>query len=246
MSFCYRYRKVIFICVLVLVVCSCSFYFYFGFGRKKVNKSKSLVLSSNKSQDSIVKSSLKKKEKKNDSSIDQYYKVDIKGQVANPGLYSLKKSSRVFDVINLSGGLLDNADTSVINLSKKIQDEMVIIIYSKDEVNNFTLTMEKMEKKSEGCVNPNGDNGIKNDACIDSGDLNLDDKSVGDASGSKVNINSATLDQFMTLNGIGESKALKIIKYREEHGDFKSIEDIKNVDGIGDSLYDKIKENLTL
>ena len=78
---------------------------------------------------------IKKKEKQASSEI--YFKVDIKGQVNNPGIYSLKEGSRVIDVIEASGGLTENANTTVINLSKKIEDEMVIIIYSNEEVNNF-------------------------------------------------------------------------------------------------------------
>ena len=58
----------------------------------------------------------------------------------------------------------------------------------------------------------------------------------------KVNINIATQTEIETLPGIGPSTALKIINYRNEHGKFKNIEDIKNVSGIGDSKFENIKE----
>ena len=64
-------------------------------------------------------------------------KVDIKGAIVKPGLYELEAGSRVQDVIEKSGGLNVDADTSMINLSKLLEDEMVIIIYTKDEIRQF-------------------------------------------------------------------------------------------------------------
>ena len=162
------------------------------------------------------------------------YKVDIKGEILTPGIYTLKSNSRVIDVIEMSGGLTENADTSVINLSKKITDEMVIIIYSKSEVKDFEKTKETEKIVQEKCIKKD-ENALKNDACITDSV-----KTSG-----KVSINTATKEELMSLTGIGDSKAEDIIKYREENGLFKTIEDIKNVSGIGDSLFAKIKENIT-
>lgn len=164
----------------------------------------------------------------------EMYKVDIKGEVLTPGIYSLDSNKRVIDVIEMAGGLTENADTSVINLSKKIKDEMVIIIYSKSEVKEFEKTKEKESQVQEKCIQKD-ENSLKNDACI-----STDSKTNG-----KVSINTGTKEELMTLSGIGESKAQDIIKYREENGPFKNIEDIKNVSGIGESLFAKIKENIT-
>ena len=61
-----------------------------------------------------------------------------------------------------------------------------------------------------------------------------------------ISINSANIDELQKINGIGKSKAENIIKYREENGDFKKIDDIKNVTGIGDSLFEKIKDQITV
>ncbi len=179
---------------------------------------------------------IKKKEKQTSSEI--YFKVDIKGQVNNPGIYSLKEGSRVIDVIEASGGLTENANTTVINLSKKIEDEMVIIIYSNEEVNNFAKTKEVEKQVIENCIKKD-ENSLQNDACINQSNeqTNVDNNLI--------NINTATQEELMTLPGIGESKAKDIITYRSENA-FTSIEDIKNVPGIGESLFAKIKENITV
>ncbi len=161
--------------------------------------------------------------------------MDIKGEVNNPGIYSLNEGSRVIDVIEKSGGLTDKADTSVINLSKKIIDEMVIIIYSKNEVKDFKKTKELEKQVLDKCVQKD-ETSLKNDACIEN--------SIKDQT-TKININTATLEELMTLTGIGESKAKSIIKYREQTP-FKSIEDLLNVTGIGDNLFAQIKENITV
>ena len=179
---------------------------------------------------------IKKKEKQTSSEI--YFKVDIKGQVNNPGIYSLKEGSRVIDVIEASGGLTENANTTVINLSKKIEDEMVIIIYSNEEVNNFAKTKEVEKQVIDNCIKKD-ENSLQNDACINqSNEQSNTDNNL-------ININTATQEELMTLPGIGESKAKDIITYRSENA-FTSIEDIKNVPGIGESLFAKIKENITV
>ena len=123
-----------------------------------------------------------------------------------------ENNQRVIDAINASGGLKENANTYSVNLSKKITDEMVIIVPSNSEntnVSNNTITQN-----------------TKNS--------------------SLVNINTATTKELSSITGIGESKASNIVKYREENGNFSSIEDIKNVSGIGDSLFEKIKKYITV
>lgn len=171
-----------------------------------------------------------------DSEEDEFYLVDIKGAINNPGVYKVLVGTRVNDVINMAGGLTDNADTSLINLSKLVIDEMVIIIYTKDEVQNSNLVNTVIKVVEKECVCPN----IENDSCIN--DKITD--TITNGSG-KVNINTASMEELSKLDGIGESKAQAIIKYREENGNFKTIEDITNVSGIGSSVYEKIKDNIT-
>ena len=181
------------------------------------------------------KVSAKEIEKNND---DNTIYVDIKGAVNNPGVYEMKPGSRVIDVIIKAGDLKEDADTSIINLSKLVTDEMYIIVYTKEEIFAYKdriIPSKKIVKEiEEKIICPDTDN----DACITSND------SVTSINNGLVNINNASLEELQTLPGIGEGKAKKIIEYRENNS-FKSIEDIKNVSGIGDSLYEKIKDHIT-
>ena len=174
--------------------------------------------------------------------------VDVKGAVNSPGVYELDEGKRVIDAINLAGGLTDKADTININLSKKLTDEMYIIIYTKDEIYNYKQNNESVNDikcASMECVCPD----VSNDACINSASTVDSSPSSEDGNkliddDSKVSINSATKEELMKLDGIGEVKAEAIIKYRQENGSFKSVEELKNVSGIGDAVYDKIKDNI--
>jgi competence protein ComEA len=171
-----------------------------------------------------------------------YYQVDIKGSINKPGVYSLKEDSRVIDVINIASGLTKDADTNYINLSKKICDEMVIIINSKKEINNYQNKISYIPKVlNQLSVNTN------NDALIKSNDVNpIKNTNSDEQLTTKVSINYGTSEQLQTLSGIGESKAIDIIKYRTTNGNFYTLEDLKKVSGIGDATFAKIKENITL
>jgi len=177
--------------------------------------------------------------------------VDIKGAIKNPSVYKLKENSRIIDVINLSGGLLEDADVSNINLSQKICDEMIIFIGFKEE--DKQTGIECNCKEDNDGKNDNSDE-INNDAAIEDDlkeEINNDasiDKELNEKDNnqnSKVSLNTATKEQLMTLPGIGESKALAIIEYRS-NSLFKNIEEIMNIKGIGNSIYEKIKEYITL
>ena len=226
MSFHYRYRKKIMIIVITILVITTiittTIYFY---EPKKEQKISSLK---------IKKTT---KESKKSQTEQEKYMVDIKGEVISPGIYELENNSRVIDVIKLAGGLTENADTTVINLSKKIEDEMVIIIYSKWQVENWKETKEQEKYLQEQCISPK-EGQTKNDACIDNTEKITTTSSV-------ININTATKEELMTLTGIGEAKADAIISYREKTP-FTKIEDIKNVSGIGDSVYEDIKDYITV
>lgn len=171
--------------------------------------------------------------------------VDIKGAVRNPGVYEIKENSRVIDAIKKAGDLTDDADTSIINLSKKLSDEMYIIIYTKDEVDSYrdkyNSSSEIVSKIEDNIICPNKDN----DACLKKNSTKTSSNKSSNKIEGKININTADINELTKLNGIGESKAKKIIKYRENNK-FNNIEDIKNVSGIGDSLYEKIKNNIEI
>lgn len=221
-TFKYRYRKEIIISVIIVLLLGISVFSYFYF---------------KEDEEDIVITEKKETKKKLKEDVKEKVSVDIKGEVINPGTYTVDINFRVIDVIDKAGGLTENADTSVINLSKKVIDEMVIIIYSKEQVKNFEETKKQEEYLQNKCISPD-DNSLRNDACISNSQTN-------GVSG-KVNINTASISELMTLNGIGESRAKDIISYREKNGPFKTIEDIKNVSGIGESTYANIKENITV
>lgn len=175
--------------------------------------------------------------------------VDIKGAIKNPGVYELDSTKKIIDVVNLAGGLLDKADTSLVNLAKKVTDEMVVIIYTKEEIKDAKAKGELSLKVNDSCVCPT----ISNDACLNNNGSSEKSKSSSNSksttttkSDEKININTATLEELQTLSGVGEGKAKAIISYREENGNFSSIEDILNVSGIGESIYEKIKNNITV
>lgn len=164
--------------------------------------------------------------------------VDIKGAINKPDVYCLEEGNRILDAIDSAGGLKSTADTSVINLSKKIKDEMTIIIYTKTQIKDAikklqsTPTIIEIIKEIEKeCVCPD-----VNDACINQ--PNEDTSTL-------ININSANKAQLMTLTGVGESKADAIITYRS-NTPFTIIDDIKNVPGIGDSIFESLREYITV
>lgn len=176
-----------------------------------------------------------------------YYYIDIKGYVNNPGVYSLEKGKRVVDAINIAGGLKKDANTSLLNLSKEISDQMVIVIYSNSEIKEYEKLSETKKQEEKICTDK-----IVNDACISNSNNNVNNNDIIETKTDdsnktlKININTATKEELMTLKNIGESKALAIIEYRTKNGLFKTIDDLKNVSGIGDKLFESIKENIAV
>nr|WP_276537079.1 helix-hairpin-helix domain-containing protein [Anaerosalibacter massiliensis] len=143
--------------------------------------------------------------------------VHISGQVFKPGLIELKNGSRVTDAVNKAGGLKDEADLDRINLAKKLIDEEKIYIPKIGEENDMVEDINSSNEDTQ----ENSQNG--ND---------------------KIDINKATKEELMGLPGIGEVLAGRIIEYRESNK-FKTIEDIKNVSGIGDKKFESI-ENMII
>ncbi len=227
MTFHYRYRKQILLATIIIIgltiLIGSGMYYY-----QEQKKTKTLTTIN---RELPKKKTINKEEKEKEE-----YMVDIKGEVVSPGIYKMQKSSRIIEVIEKAGGLTESADTTVTNLSKKITDEMVIIIYSKNEVKNWLKTKEQESYLQEKCQT--GDKQLKNDSCI----TNTEEKTTPT---SKININKATKEELMTLSGIGESKADSIIAYRTKTP-FTTIEDLKEVSGIGDSIYEQIKNNITV
>lgn len=155
-------------------------------------------------------------------------RVDVKGMVKKAGVYELAKDSIVNDAIKKAGGLTSKADTTNVNLSKSLTNEMVIYIPKKEEVTKSVVNDALVDKSnSVGFIDNESSNETTNTT-------------------TKVNINTATLKELITLNGIGESKAQAILEYRTKNGNFKTLEDLKKVSGIGEAAYEKIKDNICI
>jgi competence protein ComEA len=148
--------------------------------------------------------------------------VDIKGQVATPGVFELPADSRMKDAIDAAGGFLETAETKAINLAMKVQDEMVIYVPA---VGEESVLPAALPGTAVGAVGAAGAAG---------------------AADALVNLNTATDAELMTLPGIGPSKAAAIIAYRTDNGSFQKIEDLTNVTGIGDKTFEKLKDAITV
>ncbi len=217
-------KKIIFVVSLLTVFILICYYFFI------YQNDDTSILNNN---ESISQNSVDE----DDLTFENIY-VDIKGYVVHPGVYSFKisENARVNDLITKAGGLTKDADTSTINLSKKLEDEMTIIIYSKNEITNYLKAQDDLKKKLEICESK-----LKNNACIKIQEKDV----VNEKKDQKININEASLDELLTLSGIGEAKAKAIIEYREKNK-FTNIEEIKNVEGIGENLFISIRENITV
>lgn len=155
--------------------------------------------------------------------------VHIAGQIKSPGIVKIKEGARIADIIEKAGGLTEDANIEDINLAYIVEDGQKITIPSKKE-----------NKQIESITTENGEGIITDTSQTTSSIENKTDK----VTNSKININKASVEELQTLSGIGEVVATKIIEYRKENGDFKQIEDIKNVPGIGDAKFEQIKENI--
>lgn len=142
--------------------------------------------------------------------------VDIKGEVNNPGVYQMEEGSRIIDVIDKAGGVLEEAETTAVNFAQILTDQMVIYVPKKGEE-------------------------LPTDSMITEGQLDNTEAEV-----TQVDINKAEKEILMTLQGIGPSKAENILSYREENGLFETIEDIKNVPGIGEVTFENLKDVITV
>lgn len=145
--------------------------------------------------------------------------VYISGEVKNEGVYYLDKDARVTNLIDIAGGLTENADISKINPAQKLNDsDKIIIPEKKDEVE------EEIQQTDD------------NTSVEEDSEISISEK---------ININTATKEELEILNGIGEATANKIINYRKSNP-FKEIEDIMNVPGIGEAKFNNIKNDICI
>jgi len=138
--------------------------------------------------------------------------VHITGQVVNQGVVKVEEGARVIDAIEAAGGATGEADLSKINLAYLLEDGMKIYVPSIND-----------EEETEFVTSSSG----------------VSENNEKDTL--KVNINTATNEELQKLPGVGESIANRIVIYRKENGKFNTIEDLKNVSGIGDAKFNNIK-----
>lgn len=221
--------------VIFLVLCG---YFYFTQGRQnvqqaKLQKQQLQQLQSVSQDDTAVNSPVVSTEKK--SGI--YYKVHVAGEVKNPGVYSLDSKDRIIDAIEVAGGVTESADLDRINLAEYIKDgEKVRVpnISERSVSNNFLggydFNSNKIEEITSSSTKKN----------------NYNLSNVSSKNADLININTATISELEQLPGVGSSIANNIVLYRQENGNFQSIEDLKEVSRIGDKTFEKLKDLITV
>jgi len=152
--------------------------------------------------------------------------VYITGAVTNPGVYELEPGGRLYDVVNLAGGLTEGAAINYINLAAPLKDGVHIHIPYTSEIESG----EAAKIVSNGAVSttePSGMTGTEKTQQIQ-----------------LVNINTATAAELETLPGVGPVIAKRIIDYREKYGGFKNIGELKNVSGIGDKTFEGLADRI--
>lgn len=157
--------------------------------------------------------------------------IYICGEVQNPGVYYVKSTAIVNEVITLSGGFTASANQTAINLASPIiANEKIVIPKIGEEIDKLADSYDNIERP-EASLQTRPDHKVNQKQAL--------------VNTSGININVASQEQLMTLPGIGEVKAAAIIAYREEVGGFSSKEELKNVSGIGDKTYEKLESLIT-
>lgn len=184
--------------------------------QKQENNIQQLMEQTSYSSSSIIEKSKQRSESDQGDKNEGMVTVDVKGAVKKPGVYQLKSSSRVHDALLKAGGMTDEADLKSINQAQKLVDEAVVYVAKVGE-NVVDVTTNTSASTA-----------------------------TSQAKAGLVNLNTATEADFQTISGIGQKRAQDIIAYREANGKFKSVDDLKNVTGIGAKTLEKLKEYVTV
>lgn len=159
--------------------------------------------------------------------------IHVCGLVSTPGVYGLPAGSRVYEAIEAAGGFSEAAVPDYLNLAQVLEDGMKIQVPDREQAEEWKARGLTQSGISMG----GGTAGVQTSGRTGNGE---------GGSKARVNLNTATREELMTLRGIGASRADDIIHYRQEFGGFKSIEDIMNVSGIKDAAFEKIKDSITV
>ena len=215
--------KIIIIAILVVLLGAIIYYVY---GRETPENNQNAIIPY---EDETIQSKENNiSEDKSEENDTEKIIIYIAGAIKKEGVYELEEGSRISDAIEQAGGLKEEADITNINLAYKLEDGMKIRIPTQTENNE-----KDINKISEEYITKNS--GLETENTIEDTKKEKEDK---------LDINKATQEELETLSGIGPSTANKIIQYRKDNGNFKNIEDLKNVNGIGESKYNEIKEKI--
>lgn len=155
-------------------------------------------------------------------------KIYIKGEIKSPGLYKVGADTRLIELVEIAGGFTDNADEDSLNFAEILVDGTTVVIPGPDSADKVETDVSKSQSKSSREKSESAPGKTKK---ISSG---------------TVNINIAGEEELMSIPGIGQVTAKKIVDYREENGSFLSLEEIMNVSGIGEKTFEKIKNYITI
>lgn len=158
--------------------------------------------------------------------------IHVCGEVAAPGVYELPAGSRMYEAVEKAGGMTSEAAQESVNLAQAIEDGQQLRIPSREEIRKYQET----GKDVSGLLGAGGAAG--------NGSESASQKS--ESSAALINLNTASKEELMTLNGIGAARAEAILSYREQKGGFRTIEDIMKVPGIKNAAFQKIKDKITV
>lgn len=225
-------KKIIFVilCMLMCVCQGCSDEEVMEIISEEADKEENADDSIEEASDALADNTEKTENIETDDS--QSFVVYVSGYVNNPGVYELSAGSRVIDAIDAAGGYSKEAYDNYLNLASLIADGQMIYVPSEEEIESGSI-----ERGVASGADGSGAGGVTGGNGGGNGGNSSD-------SGTLVNINQASKEELMTLPGIGESKADKIIAYREANGRFNSPEGIMEISGIKDGLYNKIKDKI--
>ncbi|MGG1658791.1 helix-hairpin-helix domain-containing protein [Brevibacillus sp. NRS-1366] len=150
--------------------------------------------------------------------------VDVKGRVMKPGLYRFDAGMRVADAITKAGGSLPDADLDQINLAEPLSDGSAVVIPAKGTDTHNVLGQQVQPLSSSA----------------------ISSRTERQSSDPSINLNTATVEELTTLPGIGAARANSILSYRSEKGGFRSVEEIKEIEGIGDKMFERIKDRIRI
>lgn len=184
------------------------------------------------------------KTEENSNVINTMATIHITGAVNKPGIYKVPTGMRLVDVLSKAGGLKKDAYVNDINLTQSISDGTTIHIASKQEVQKTSQTtnvqtLSTNKKTSEKVASYNTKVEKKHKGQSKTGNKNINSKVL-------VNLNRASEEELASLPGVGEKLAKNIVIYRTKHGGFKSIEELKNIERVGNKKFNKLKNRVTL